>query len=64
MHREYLHHALSAGAHGYLLKEDADQELFSAIEGIRQGKIYVSPHLAQDMIQDWAQLRREIQPAP
>ena len=31
MHREYLHHALSAGAHGYLLKEDADQELFSAI---------------------------------
>src|SRR6185369_4716914 len=27
MHREYLHQALSAGAEGYLLKEDADREL-------------------------------------
>jgi RNA polymerase sigma factor (sigma-70 family) len=56
--RSYLQQAISAGAEGYLLKEDADPDLFSAIEGIRQGKIYVSPHLTQDMIQDWAQIQR------
>jgi len=43
---EYLHQAFSAGAEGYLLKEDANTELFSAIETIRQGGIYVSPLLS------------------
>jgi DNA-binding NarL/FixJ family response regulator len=56
--RSYLHQAISAGADGYLLKEDADPDLFSAVERIRQGKIYVSPHLAEGMIEDWAQIRR------
>jgi DNA-binding NarL/FixJ family response regulator len=44
-HREYLREALSAGADGYLLKEDTDRDLFYAIEKIRQGKVYVSPRL-------------------
>jgi DNA-binding NarL/FixJ family response regulator len=44
--QEYLHQAFSAGAEGYLLKEDANTELFSAIETIRQGRIYVSPLLS------------------
>jgi DNA-binding NarL/FixJ family response regulator len=48
MHREkeYLHHAISAGAEGYILKEDADTELFSAIETIRRGGTYISPLLS------------------
>jgi DNA-binding NarL/FixJ family response regulator len=47
MHKsqEYLQHAIAAGADGYLLKEDANTDLFSAIERIRQGEVYVSPHL-------------------
>ncbi len=56
--RTYLHQAIAAGAAGYLLKEDADPDLFTAIEKIRQGKIYVSPHLAEDMLDDWAGMRR------
>ncbi|MHB8123965.1 MAG: response regulator [Desulfuromonadaceae bacterium] len=44
--KEYLHHALAAGADGYLLKQDADIELFSAIKTIRQGGVYISPLLA------------------
>ena len=44
--KEYLYHALSAGAEGYLLKEDADEELFSAIKTIRQGGTDISPLLA------------------
>jgi DNA-binding NarL/FixJ family response regulator len=51
MHREtdLLAAALSAGASGYVLKEDADTELFTAIEKIRQGGTYVSPKLADDL---------------
>jgi len=47
--REYLYHALSAGAEGYLLKEDADVELFAAIKTIRQGGSYISPLLAPQL---------------
>lgn len=42
---EYLRQAFLAGAEGYLLKEDANTELFSAIETIRHGGTYVSPLL-------------------
>ena len=35
--KEFLYHGLSAGAEGYLLKEDTDTELLSAIETIRGG---------------------------
>ena len=36
--QELLYHCFSAGAEGYLLKEDTDTELFSAIETIRRGR--------------------------
>jgi DNA-binding NarL/FixJ family response regulator len=51
MHRDksYLYQALSSGADGYLLKEDSDTELFAAIEKIRQGGLYVSPALTQEL---------------
>jgi DNA-binding NarL/FixJ family response regulator len=44
--REYLYQAMSAGAQGYLLKEDSDEELFAAIRAIRTGAIYVTKALA------------------
>jgi DNA-binding NarL/FixJ family response regulator len=44
--REYLYHALTAGAEGYLLKEDADEELMSAIKTLRQGGTFISPLLS------------------
>jgi len=49
--QEYLDQAFSAGAEGYLLKEEANTELFSAIETIRHGGIYVSP-LLSGMLED------------
>ncbi len=60
MHRDksYLHEAISAGADGYLLKEDADIELAAAIKTIQRGKIYVSPLLSPDLTYEWAQMRR------
>ena len=55
--KEYLYQALAAGADGYLLKKDADAELFAAIEKIRKDKTYVSPHLAEDLTDYWAHVR-------
>jgi len=48
--RDYLYQAIVAGAKGYLLKEDAEKELFSAIEKVRQGKIFVSPKLSEELV--------------
>jgi DNA-binding NarL/FixJ family response regulator len=51
--KEHLVYSLAAGAHGYLLKEDADTELFSAIKTIREGGMYISPllsHQVKDVI--------------
>jgi DNA-binding NarL/FixJ family response regulator len=56
--KEYLYQTISAGANGYFLKEDADTELFTAIETIRRGKIYISPLLSGDVADDWAQTYR------
>ncbi len=47
--REYLYHAFSAGAEGYLLKEDADSELISAIDTLRKGGTYISPLLSPQL---------------
>jgi two-component system, NarL family, response regulator NreC len=67
MHRELelLNAALSAGANGYVLKEDADTQLFAAIGKIRKGMTYVSPKLADEMTHDWATAcRTDAGPAP
>jgi DNA-binding NarL/FixJ family response regulator len=56
--KEYLYLALSAGAKGYLLKEDADKELFSAIEKVREGKTYISPYFSEEVVDDLVQVGR------
>jgi DNA-binding NarL/FixJ family response regulator len=56
--KDYFYHAMWAGAHGYLLKEDADSEIFSAIDTIRGGGIYVSPLLARELTGDWVKICR------
>ncbi len=40
--RAYVDQALAAGAEGFVLKDDADAELFSAIDTIRNGNSYIS----------------------
>ncbi len=51
MHKDedYLYQALSAGAEGYLLKEDADSELLTAIDSLRKGGTYISPLLTTEV---------------
>ncbi len=57
--KEYLYLTLSAGAKGYLLKEDADKELFSAIEKVRQGKTYISPYFSEEVLNDLVQVGKD-----
>jgi DNA-binding NarL/FixJ family response regulator len=47
--REYLYEAIFAGVEGYLLKEDAEKELFSAIETLRKGKGFISPIILREL---------------
>ena len=57
--KEYFYHALSAGADGYLLKEDTATELFSAIKMIREGGVYVSPFFSTELQEDVARMCRD-----
>lgn len=50
--KDYLYHALSAGARGYVLKEDSDVELFTAIETIGKGGVYVTRLMSSEVAED------------
>lgn len=60
MHKslQYVHHALSAGVDGYLLKEDAPRELVKAIDTVRKGDTYISPLIQKELTNDLAQSYR------
>ena len=51
----YAVRALEAGAHGYMIKSAAVDELVEAINTVSRGNVYISPKVSQDV---WAQLRR------
>ncbi|QEG22841.1 response regulator [Mariniblastus fucicola] len=54
---ENIHYAvrvLNAGAHGYLIKAAAVDELLGAIEAVKHGNVYVSRKIADKV---WQQLR-------
>jgi len=51
--RRFVDAALRSGAHGYLLKECALEELASAIRAVLAGQIYVSPGLGDAVLEDY-----------
>lgn len=55
---QYFFHAISAGAHGYLLKDDSDTELLTAIRIVQQGKTYVTPQLREEVTDKMASAYR------
>lgn len=56
--KEHFSQAMSAGADGYLIKDDSDKELIEAIETIRKGKTYLSPFFAEGFTEDVIQAYR------
>lgn len=49
----YVTRALRAGAHGYLLKESADTDLFRAVTAVSQKKSFFSPAVSRIMLDDY-----------
>ncbi len=46
--------AFRLGASGYLLKSSAASELFRAVQEVSQGRAYVTPQIAQGMLESFA----------
>ena len=66
MHKriEYLQHVFAAGAQGYLLKEDSNDELAQAIDTIRKGRNYITQSLSADMADYFSRLGQDETPQP
>jgi DNA-binding NarL/FixJ family response regulator len=47
---EFVHHALRAGAVGYIVKDGASSELEEAIEAVARGESYLSPAVSRMVI--------------
>jgi DNA-binding NarL/FixJ family response regulator len=61
MHKteQYFLCAMSAGADGYLLKEDSDTELLTAIDTVLDGELYISPFLGEEFTDEVIHQYRE-----
>ncbi len=57
--KEHIHQAISAGADGYLLKEDTSDELIEAIRVVRGGGTYISTLLSKEMVELYSKKFRE-----
>lgn len=49
----YLIRALTAGAKGYLLKDNADVDLYRAVQVVAQGKPFFSPAISNTLLEDY-----------
>jgi len=56
--RQYIFESLKAGAAGYVPKDVAFTELLSAIHAVREGKTYLSPPLADVVMDDYVRRAR------
>jgi DNA-binding NarL/FixJ family response regulator len=57
--REYVRRALKAGAAGYVVKRSAAKELVEAIRAVHAGQRYLSPRVADVVIEDHAADQRD-----
>ena len=59
MDESYIVRALDAGAKGYLLKDNADDDVERAIRSVAVGRPFFSPSIAQALLEDYVRLMRE-----
>jgi two-component system response regulator NreC len=55
----YILRALDAGARGYLLKDNADDDLEQAIRSVAMGRPFFSPSVGKALLEDYVRLMRE-----
>ncbi len=54
--RRFVVKMLQAGAHGYLLKDCAFEELTIAIRSVSENKMYLSPRISDILVKDYVRL--------
>ena len=59
--RQFVTAMLKAGALGYLVKDSAFKELREAIQSVIKNRIYLSPVIAQSIIQDYTRLLPDLE---
>ncbi|GIK76404.1 MAG: DNA-binding response regulator [Acidobacteria bacterium] len=60
---EYVYEALSAGASGFVLKDDPPEQLIAAIRTVAAGDALLSPAVTKRVIRQFAQVARPEPPA-
>jgi DNA-binding NarL/FixJ family response regulator len=58
---EYIYEALTAGASGFVLKDDPPEQLIAAVRTVAQGEALLSPAVTKRVIEQFARISR---PAP
>jgi DNA-binding NarL/FixJ family response regulator len=62
--KQYFYNAMAAGADGYLMKDDSDEELLVAITKVLNGKSYISPYMTDDFADDVINMYRNERRTP
>lgn len=62
--KQYFYNAMAAGADGYLMKDDSDDELLIAITKVLSGKSYISPYMTDDFADDVINMYRNERRTP
>lgn len=57
--RRYVSQMLKAGASGYLLKDNAFEELVKAISTVVKGQTYLSPEIAEAVVDDYRRVKTD-----
>lgn len=57
--REYVRRALKAGAAGYVVKRSAAKEVVEAIRAVHAGQRYLSPRVADVVLDDYSNEKRD-----
>jgi DNA-binding NarL/FixJ family response regulator len=62
--KQYFYDAMAAGADGYLMKDDPDDQLQLALEKILSGKSYITPYMVEDFADDVISMYRDKKKSP
>ena len=61
--RRFMGEMLKAGAKGYLLKDGAFEELANAIRSVVADKVYLSPRIADVVVDDYVRRQNGVEPS-
>ena len=61
--RRFMGEMLKAGAKGYLLKDGAFEELATAIRSVVADKVYLSPRIADVVVDDYVRRQNGVEPS-